>query len=155
MTRYTTIIIPIEVKNKIEKLSEKKGGIALWKVINDALTFYEHLEKSKTAKRKISNIDKIAWYIYKFTKSISIFLELPSEENYGKVIERIEVDLKERVFKQNLDDLEILKKLVSQYLIEKSTRLKIQINDLARTIISKMILTLIEETSTSSNSSQS
>lgn len=145
MRKYTTITVPTELKNKIEQLARKKGYSALWRVINDALTFYENIEKKPKLKKNLSEIDKCAWYIYKFSKSVSLFLENPTDENYLKLRERIYQDLSGRIFGKTTEDLFLLDKLITQYKKIPSKDLKIQINDLTKKIIVDIITTFLSE----------
>jgi len=141
--KYTTVIVPVELAQKLSELSTKKG-IAIWRLIHEAITFYETLEAKPKKKNELPELNKYSWYIYKLSKSVSLFLENPSRNNYVKLRRRLYEDLVERIFGRIIPEIELLDKLAQQYMVSKSTQLKVQINDTTRSLIEKIILKLVE-----------
>jgi len=139
--KYTTIRVPVELKDRLTEIANKKK-VAVWKIILEALTFYEQTEKKIEKGNSIPRLDKCSWYIYKFARSLGAFLDNPNEENLRYVKERIR-ELRERIFNGRHELLEILSKLIEEYRSTKSTRTKIEINDVAKVIISDIIVNTI------------
>lgn len=144
---WISIKIPKSVYNHVSSLAEKEK-VAIWKIIQRALSIYEDFSKKPSAKKDISIVDKISWYILKLVKSVSIFLEKPSRYNKGKVLERIN-EIKERLIKdctkyeEFCNTLDTLRTLVNQYEQNSSVQNKITINDTTKLIIKMLIFYFI------------
>jgi len=140
---YVNVRIPKALKEKIDELAQKKN-VAMWKIILEAVSLYENLEKKPKKKKELPRLDKCAWYIYKFSKSVSLFLENPDDENWWQLDQRI-AELRTRIFGRDTEWLQMLDQLAVQYKKNPSTRLKIEINDVAKMIISEIILKMLFE----------
>jgi len=81
----TTIYVPAELKERIRALSEKTGKVQ-WKVLLDALAFYETTVRQPRAKEELPVVDKVVWYMQKLSMSIGALKENPSDENISKTV---------------------------------------------------------------------
>jgi len=99
MAKWTTIRIPVELKNKLLELSQKKNA-AYWKIIQEAIAWFQSSVVETRDRDVIPEIDKASWYIAKLSYSLAKFKDKPSEENYqwlvkviNQIRERLGVDL--------------------------------------------------------------
>lgn len=112
MPRMTTIKVPVELRDEMKRVAEKKG-VALWELIAQAWSIYRSKvsegfgDKSNDVK---IDMQKAAYYIMKLSYSVTKFKENPSKENYDwlvKTAEQIESRLGV--------DLSLLKRIAEQY----------------------------------------
>jgi len=108
---YTTIYAPPELKEKIKALSEKLGR-PQWKVLLEAITFYETLVRKPKAKEELPSIDKAVWYLQKLSMSIGALKENPSDANLQKTLKTVS-QIRERL----KVDTSILEKAVSDFVM--------------------------------------
>ena len=98
-SKWTTIRVPKELADLLKKMSEEKG-MAYWKVIMNAISWYNAVAKDTRRRDEIPLLDKISWYIVKLSYSVSKFKDEPSENNLnwltkmvGQIYERLKVDV--------------------------------------------------------------
>jgi len=94
-SRSTTIYAPIELKEKVIELS-KKIGKPQWKVLLDAVVFYESIIRKPRKKEELPIIDKIVWYIEKLCLAVGALRGNPSNENLQKLL-KITMQISERL----------------------------------------------------------
>jgi len=94
----STVWVPKEFKARLVALSEKLKK-PQWKVLLDALAFYETSLRKPKVKAELPVVDKVIWYIQKLCLSVGRFKENPCDENLartlktvGQVSERLGVD---------------------------------------------------------------
>jgi len=64
MGRMTTILVPKELRDKINLLA-RKDGKAAWRVVEEAISFI-YTEKAKPiVKESLSWVEKVSWYTAK------------------------------------------------------------------------------------------
>jgi len=95
MVEWSTIRVPKELKNKLLELSEKKN-VAYWKVIQEALSWYQSNVLETRNRELIPDIDKVSWYIVKLSYSVAKFRDNPSKENF-EWLQKIVLQIKERL----------------------------------------------------------
>ncbi|RLC76725.1 MAG: hypothetical protein DRJ03_28095 [Chloroflexi bacterium] len=95
MPKWTTIRIPVELKDKIEELSRKRNQ-AYWKIIQEAIAWYQSNVLETRNRELIPDIDKVSWYIIKLSYSVSKFKDKPDQENY-QWLEKTILQIKERL----------------------------------------------------------
>ena len=145
MTEYKSISLPKPLYDKIFNLANKKK-VANWQIIHEALNFYELLEKRPYQKKDLPRLDKASWYIWKVAKAIALIEEYPDESNVGRVLQVLD-QVNERLFNNQNENIEILKKLIERYVKEKSKELKIEISTTVKMLIADIIVTLLFESS--------
>ncbi len=95
MVEWTTIRIPKELKEKIEDLSRKKN-VAYWKVIQEAISWYQSTVIETRNRELIPDIDKVSWYIVKLSYSVSKLRDNPTDDNF-QWLEKTVMQIKERL----------------------------------------------------------
>jgi len=133
VTKWTTVKIPVELRDTINKLSQKLGKPA-WKVVLDSVSFFDEQISKPRLKEKLPTIDKISWYIVKLSTSVSEFKLNPSEENYNRLIKTMN-QIKERLGV----DLSLLSKIVETYKKDPSIDNRIELNDALKLLIFELI----------------
>ena len=83
-TEWTTIKIPREVLYKLKALSYKEQK-PYWKIVINAISFYDTIRRRPYIKSELPNIDKASWYIAKALMSIGSLKENPTKENLAKL----------------------------------------------------------------------
>jgi len=80
VSRWTTVKVPGEVRERISSLARAEGK-AEWRIVLDALAFYEAQKRSPRIKQELPTWEKVAWYIVKLAMSAGSLRENPTEEN--------------------------------------------------------------------------
>jgi hypothetical protein len=84
-----TIWVPGEFKERVKHLAQKQGK-AEWKVLLDALAFYETSLRKPRVKEELPVVDKIIWYIQKLSMSIGELKVNPTDENLQKTLKTVQ-----------------------------------------------------------------
>ena len=141
MGGWTTIKVPVELRDRIKQLSEKLGK-PYWLVLTEALSFFETQLRNPRVKESLSNIDKAAWYIVKLATSVGAFKENPSDTNYAYLVKRIE-ELKQRLG----IDASLLLRLAEYYMSakdeEQRRKLRIDINAAFKQTIKDILVQML------------
>jgi len=82
--RWTTVKIPVELRDKINDLAKKEEKPA-WRIVQDAIAFYYAQKQKPRIKEDASLVDKISWYIAKISMSVGEFKANPSQENFERL----------------------------------------------------------------------
>jgi len=82
--RWTTIKVPVELREKVKDLAKKEGKVA-WQIIQDSIAFYYAQKQKPKVKEDASLIDKISWYIAKISMSVGEFKASPTPENLERL----------------------------------------------------------------------
>jgi len=142
-TRWKSIKIPEPLYNKIIDIA-KTSDRYIYQVIEEAFTFYINQWRRTRRKEGIPRLDKCAWYVYKLAQSIGAFKENPTIENYNKLIKTID-QISERL----LVDTSLLRHVLERLHPRKTKKLttddKIELNDVAKLVISDIIVKLLFE----------
>lgn len=93
--RWTTIKIPVELRDMINSIAKKENKVA-WQVVLNAVSFYYAQTKKPKMKEDASLVDKVSWYITKVATSVGVFKRDPSPFNLDILKRNIE-QLKERL----------------------------------------------------------
>jgi len=142
--KLTNIKVPVELRDRIEKLTKKLGERSYWRTILRAIELLETTIRRPKEKKQLPRLDKCSWYIYKFVRSVSEFILDPSDEKFSLLKERIE-ELKERVFGGENEYLDLLMKVAKDYKSSKGKNALIEINETAKMIISEIIVKFLFE----------
>ena len=94
-TKWTTIKVPVEVRNVIKKLMNEEKKPA-WKVIVESVLWYNRIKRRPHEKAELPVTEKISWYITKLCMSVGAFKENPTEENL-KRLQKTLTQIKERL----------------------------------------------------------
>lgn len=94
-SRWTTIRIPVELRDQLKALSQKTGKV-YWEIIVETLSFYETQLRKPRIKESLGNIEKSAWYITKLATSFGAFKENPNDENFTYLQKRVK-ELKDKL----------------------------------------------------------
>jgi len=86
--RWKRVTIPIELYRKIKERAEYRG-VALWKVLLDAYTFYESITKRAGGLQELPSVDKAVWYMEKVAMSVGALKASPTEENLKKTLKTL------------------------------------------------------------------
>jgi len=94
-----SIYVPDELKERIEFYS-KVHGKAQWRVVMDAMTFYEMFYKGKledkTGETKFPELAKAVWYIVKLSMAVGA-LKADTSPQRAEMLQRVMKQVKERV----------------------------------------------------------
>ena len=141
--KWTTIKVPIQVKEKLDYLRSKTQKVT-WEVILESLTFYEEFLRRPQVRTSTSNLDKLSWYITKLATSFGAFKENPSDVNFQYLAKRVD-ELKKRF---NID-AEILLKMAEYYKRTKDeelrNKIKVDMNMAFKQVIKELIIQLLFE----------
>ena len=141
--KWSTIRIPMEVRERIKELGSKTGKVT-WEVILEAVTLYESFIKRPSVRQSMPNIDKLSWYITKVATSFGAFKENPSEENFQYLVKRVE-ELKDRLGV----DAELLLRMAEYYRSAKDEELKkkirIDLNAAFKQVVKDLIVSTVFE----------
>jgi len=144
--KWTTIKVPIQVKERIDYLRSKTGKVT-WEVILESISFYEEFIRRPRVRTSTTNLDKLAWYITKLATSFGAFKENPSKENFEYLVKRVE-ELKKRFG----IEAEILLRMSEYYMRTKDEDLKkkirIDLNTAFKQVIKELIIQLLFELAT-------
>jgi len=111
-------------------------------VIRQSVDIYYNMVKRPKTKSGMPDINKIAWYIYKFAQSVGQLKAECSEENFNHLMKNLE-DLKTRLGVDTDYFAGIIKKFY-QFGCKESTSTYVDINDNAKLIITTLLERLIE-----------
>lgn len=131
-TVWKMVRVPKELHDRISTLADREG-VAKWKIVSRALTFLESWRRAGNVK-KLPRFDKACWYIYKLASSVGIFKEVPSDDNYQKLLKTIS-QIEERLG----IDCSLLKKAVEDYKRRPTVSNKIELNDVTKLVIGDII----------------
>jgi len=147
MTRWSTIKVPSELRDRTKALAEKLNK-PQWQVILEAISFYEEFLRKPKVRQSVSNLEKVAWYITKLATSFGAFKENPNSENFSYLQKRVQ-ELKERLG----IDAELLIRLAEYYMKTKDEdmkkKLRIDMNAAFKQIVKDVILSQLFELWTS------
>jgi hypothetical protein len=95
----STIYIPDELKERIEFYS-KVHGKPMWRVVMDAMTFYEMFYKGKledkTGETKFPELAKDVWYIVKLSMAVGA-LKADTSSQRAEMLQRAIKQVRERL----------------------------------------------------------
>jgi len=80
VSRWTTVKVPKEVRERISSLAKAEDK-AEWKIVLDALAFYETQKRSPKVKEELPTWEKVSWYITKLATSVGELRGNPTKEN--------------------------------------------------------------------------
>lgn len=146
MGRWTTIKVPRELHTLIKRLAEKHKK-SIWQIVHDAISFYDALWKSASRRAKLSDVEKVSWYITKLALAYSNYALNPSQDTLLNLKEKLK-EVKDRMGV----DTSILESFAEYYMRfpdeEMRKRARIDMNQAFKVIIKEMILrTMFEEVS--------
>jgi len=87
-SKGSTVWVPREFKDRLVALSEKLKKCQ-WKVLLDALAFYETSLRKPKVKAELPVLDKIIWYVQKLCLSVGRFKERPCDENLARTLKTV------------------------------------------------------------------
>jgi hypothetical protein len=95
----STIYVPDELKERIEFYS-KIHGKPMWRVVMDAMTFYEMFYKGKledkTGETKFPQLAKAVWYIIKLSMAVGA-LKADTSPQRAEMLQRVIKQVRERL----------------------------------------------------------
>ena len=95
----STIYVPDELKERIEFYS-KVHGKPMWRVVMDAMTFYEMFYKGKledkTGETKFPELAKAVWYIIKLSMAVGA-LKADTTPQRAEMLQRVMKQVRERL----------------------------------------------------------
>jgi len=92
MTGKKSVKLPLFLIQRIDKLASggaRRGGLARWQVVDQALTLYE-ISQRKRKKLETNELDVICWYIVKVCMSAGVFKAQPTADNLQRLIKNLE-----------------------------------------------------------------
>jgi len=107
--RWKRVTIPVELYEKIRERAEYRG-VALWKVLLDAYTFYESITKRAGGLQELPSVDKAVWYMEKVAMSVGALKASPTEENLKKTLKTL-TQIRDRLGV----NVEVLERAVNDY----------------------------------------
>ena len=130
--KWKWLRVPEEIWKGIREQAVKEK-VAMWKVLQRSWSYW--VTASRSHHTTISNIDKLAWYVYKVAASIGEFRGNPNEENM-KWIENNARILKDRYG----IDAQKLVLAAQQYMKRPTKKNRMVLNDTAKEVIIQIIL---------------
>jgi hypothetical protein len=110
----SSIYVPDELKERIEFYS-KVHGKAQWRVVMDAMTFYEMFHKGKledkTGETKFPELAKAVWYIIKLSMAVGA-LKADTSPQRAEMLQRAIKQVKDRLG----IDVSLLERAVYDYI---------------------------------------
>jgi len=136
-TKWTTIKIPKEIHEKIKQYRQRYGK-ATWRIILEALSFFETISRKPRSKEELPDLDKFSWYITKLATSFGAFKENPSHENLIYLEKRVK-ELREKLG----IDASHLALLAERYMRakndEEKKKLRIELNMAFKSVIKELL----------------
>jgi len=151
--KWKAIAVPQEVLDLLQRIKSRSGqDVANWKILVEALSFYENFREKPKMANEFSSIEKVSWYITKLSLAYGTFATNPSEETAPQLIERLqEIEMKTQV------DTGALQKLANQYIKIKDEserrKFRVQMNQAYKLIVKELILKAIESEGEKNDSS--
>jgi hypothetical protein len=110
----STIYIPDELKERIEFYS-KVHSKPMWRVVMDAMTFYEMFYKGKledkTGETKFPELAKAVWYVVKLSMAVGA-LKADTSPQRAEMLQRVMKQIRERLGV----DVSLLERAVYDYI---------------------------------------
>ena len=132
MSRYTTVRVPVELRNVIKSLARRRK-MPMWKIVHEAVTYYR--SAYLTHFREFSgDLNKISWYTYKLSASVGELRANPTKENLQLLLTTIS-QLEERLGV----NAELLRAAAERYVKKPERRERIQLNDAAKDVVAQII----------------
>lgn len=135
--KYTTVRVPVQVRDAIKELAMKTHE-SMWQAVYHAVTYYR-AAYSSGFKENVTEVGKIAWYCYKIAASIGEFKQNPSKEN-GALLQKTAQQLADRFG----IDIGMLKAAAVKYFQDPSEENRIMLNDAGKDIVAQLISRLAE-----------
>jgi len=143
--KWKAISVPKEAIDLLNRIKSRSGqDTANWKIIIQALSFYETFRSKPKITDDFDMIEKVSWYITKLSLAYGAFALNPSEETINQLKERLmEIEARLQV------DAGVILKLIDQYskLKDEDERKKfrIKMNQAFKLLIKEMILKICEQ----------
>jgi len=132
--KWTTIKMPVELRDKINELAEKMEKPA-WKIVMNAISFFDEQLRNPRLKERLPVVDKISWYIVKISMSVAEFKVNPTDENFARLIRTAE-QIKERLG----IDTDLLLRAAEAYKKEPNTDNRMELNAALKMLVFEMIM---------------
>jgi len=153
--KWKTIAVPQEVIDLLNRIKSRSGqDTANWKILVEALSFYENFREKPKMVNEFSSIEKVSWYITKLSLAYGTFATNPSEDTAPQLIERLqEIEMKTQ------GDTSVLQKLVNQYIKIKDEnerrKFRVQMNQAFKLLVKELMLKAVggEENDSSNTTS--
>jgi len=132
--RWTTIKIPVELRDMIMRVAEKENKPA-WKVVLNALSFYWEQKQKPRLKEDAPIIDKVSWYIAKVSMSVGEFKANPTNENLER-LKKTASQIQERLGV----DVALLIRAAEAYMRDPNTDNRMELNAALKMLILDIIV---------------
>ena len=136
MGKSTTIRVPVEFRNLVRTLAEKRG-VPQWKILHESVVHYR-LAYLSHFQANTKNLNKASWYAYKLSASVGAFRYAPTDENKELLMRTIE-QLEQRLGVNG----EMLKRAVEDYYKTQRKKYKIALNDAAKELVAQVIVKIL------------
>jgi len=138
--RWTTIKVPVELREFLSKLSEKEGK-PVWRIVLDSASFYWAQKQKPRVKEDASLLDKVSWYIAKVAMSVGELKASPSQENLER-LRKTAAQIQERLGV----DTSLLIRAAEAFLKDPNTDNRMELNAATKMLVLDIILKrLVEE----------
>ncbi len=143
--KWKAISVPQEAIELLNRIKSRSGqNTANWKIIVEALSFYETFRSKPKAVEDFNTIEKASWYIVKLSMAYGAFALNPDDQNVNNLKERL-MEIEERL----QVDAGVFLKLIDQYAKleneDERKKFRIQMNQAFKLIIKEMILKICEQ----------
>jgi Fe2+ transport system protein B len=112
-------------------------------VVRQSVDIYYNMVKRPKTKSGMPDINKVAWYIFKFSQSVGQLKAECTEENFNHLMKNLE-DLKNRLG-LDVDYFEGIVKKFYEFGCNKNVSTYVDINDNAKLIITTLLERLLEK----------
>jgi len=143
--KWRAISVPQEAIDLLNRIKSRSGqNTANWKIIVEALSFYDTFRSKPKVVEDFNMIEKAGWYITKLSMAYGAFALNPNEQNINNLKERL-MEIEERL----QVDTGVLFKLIDQYSKleneDERKKFRIQMNQAFKLIVKEIILKICEQ----------
>jgi len=138
--RWSTVKVPGELRAKIRALAEDEGK-AEWRIILDALSFYEAQKRRPRLKEELPVWEKVSWYVVKLAMSVGELKAKPTPENL-ELLRRTCLQIEERLGVNT----GLLVRTAEAYLKDPSVDNRMELNASVKMVVFEIIYTHLFKT---------
>ena len=131
MAGRKTIKVPEALWYGIREFA-KREKIPMWQVVQRAWGYWLGAYRNHHVGH--SDIDRIAWYIFKVSSSVGEFKAMPNEENYNRLLKTL-VQLNERLGVE----IDLVVECMKRYLNKPNLKNRMALNDATKALVIQIL----------------
>jgi len=141
--KWTTVKIPVEIRDKIKRMANR-FGMSQWELVNWALGFAETRLKRADVKQDLPAMDKVSWYISKLGLAVGAFRENPNERTLDNAV-RVCAQIMDRLGVDTSSLIKVLHDYYDKKDKKESKGLKMEVSMELKFVIAEIIWTQLVE----------